>query len=98
MARGGGDVKTSPNKMSKPRVGVLLRQVAAGQKPAHTPSEQVETLTHKYKDLCQNLKRLQKVFKERHVAMLETIQARDAVRINENREICKNKAGKIVNM
>lgn len=78
----GGDVKTS--KMSKPRMGVMLRQVAGAQKPAHTPSEQVEALTHKYKDMCQNLKRLQKLAKERHVAMMETLQARDAVRIDRD--------------
>jgi hypothetical protein len=87
MAGGGTDAKTkTSNKMgsfsmsSKPRVGVILRQAAGGQKPTHTPSEKVESLQNKYKDMCQNLKRLLKVLKERHAAMLETMQARDAVR------------------
>jgi hypothetical protein len=86
MTGGGTEAKTSKmgsfsKIIAKPRVGVILRQaVPGGKKPTHTPSEQVETLQNKYKDMCQNLKRLLKVLKERHAAMLETVQARDAVR------------------
>ena len=75
---GSDSTPTTPSR-SKPRVGVILRQTAAGQKSSHDIVE-LQAVKERYRQQCQQLKSLKKALQQRHAAMLQTEKAQSEVR------------------
>ena len=66
------------NIKAKPRVGVMIKQTARVQRSSLT-IQRVDKLKVEFRDMCKQLKKLQKALRDRHTAMMETLQARAAV-------------------
>ena len=74
---------TSPTKVIKPRLGVLVRNATSkpGERSEHYLSAELQTLTDQYKKVWQpQCKNLAKALKQRHAVMLKNEDARMSVR------------------
>ena len=73
-----GPLMSNNNKGNKTRMGVILRQ-SFGEKSANG-KEELEALRLRYHTMCKRLTTVKKALKDRHAALLNTTQARVAVR------------------